>query len=69
MIRELPASCPFCGSLSTPPDLDGDDGSWVVVCPECGGSGPPRADKDEAITAWNHRVIVLPSPEAFGETQ
>jgi Lar family restriction alleviation protein len=69
MIRELPAPCPFCGSRLTPPDLDGDAGSWVVVCPDCGAIGPTQASKDDAITAWNQRVMVLPSPEAFGETQ
>lgn len=53
----------------TPPDLDGDDASWVVVCPDCGASGPTRAEKDDAVTAWNARVIYMPAPESFGEAQ
>jgi Lar family restriction alleviation protein len=69
MLRELPAPCPFCGSPATPPDLDGDDGSWVVVCPDCSATGPARPDKHDAIAAWNRRVIVYPAEGAFGETQ
>ena len=69
MIRELPAACPFCGSPSAPPDLDGEDGSWAVYCLDCGAKGPTRETKDDAVSAWNQRVIILPSPEAFGETQ
>jgi Lar family restriction alleviation protein len=69
MLRELPAPCPFCGSRRTPPDLDGDASAWIVVCPDCGGAGPSAASKDDAIAAWNSRVIIVPAPESFGEPQ
>lgn len=69
MLRELPAPCPFCGSRTTPPDLDGEAPSWVIVCPDCGCTGPTAPTKDDAVTLWNTRVIVLPQPESFGETQ
>lgn len=69
MIQELPSSCPFCGSVSAPPDLDGDDVSWVVVCPDCGGRGPTRSTRDDAVAAWNRRIFSMPLSDSFGEMQ
>jgi len=69
MLHALPGPCPFCGSRTTPPDLDGDAGSWVVACPDCGARGPAGGSKDDAVAAWNERTIVMPAPDSFGETQ
>ena len=69
MLRELPAPCPFCGSQRTPPDLDGETGSWFIVCPDCGANGPSLTSKDDAVTAWNTRFVVIPAPDSFGEPQ
>jgi hypothetical protein len=48
--------CPFC--LGTEQDLIGRSGpfmreGWRVEC-DCGGSGPRKPDKWEAIAAWNY---------------
>jgi Lar family restriction alleviation protein len=69
MLHELPAPCPFCGSLSTPPDLDGEGDSWYVVCPDCGATGPERPAKSDAVAVWNRRVFAAPPDISFGEPQ
>ncbi|MEE9569713.1 MAG: Lar family restriction alleviation protein [Candidatus Binatia bacterium] len=59
------APCPFCGSANSlyafTDDL-GDYGpeEYFVKCDigenPCGGKGPHRATKEEAIKAWNTRA-------------
>lgn len=47
--------CPFCGSkhlLVT--HLRRDVNS--VVCIDCGGEGPEKLGRDDAISSWNRRA-------------
>lgn len=71
MLHPLPLPCPFCGSHTMPPDLDGETGLWAVYCPDCGSKGPTRESKQGGVEAWNHRIVLIPvdDDEAFGETQ
>lgn len=60
-------SCPFCSSKKIVVTQYGmeaehetiEQGSYAVMCDDCGGSGPERAPKQRAIDAWNSRQ---PSP-------
>ena len=50
--------CPFCGQSVSVVDADPPQGTsayvWVC-CLKCLGRGPVRADKHQAISAWNER--------------
>ena len=70
MLHPLPLPCPFCGSPETPPDLDGEAGSWSVFCADCGSHGPARPAKQEAVDGWNHRVTLVQADEGYyGDAQ
>ena len=49
--------CPFCGrgGLRVASIL----GEWHVRCIKCRARGPSHEDKEQAIVAWNRRVVVL----------
>lgn len=48
------ANCPFCGSSDVSPS------SWDVKCSGCGAEMP--GDTPRAITAWNRRAPIQPTP-------
>jgi hypothetical protein len=54
-------ACPFCGlddSAKCKPVEDIDIGpSYIVVCSNCGGSGPPGASIEEAWDGWDSREV------------
>lgn len=59
MIAEL-KSCPFCGSENIKVTDNNDDGSPLTLnnwteCDSCFATGPVKALRSEAITAWNTR--------------
>lgn len=54
--------CPFCnGKARTDSICWGDEEEYlvddysVVVCPECGATGPKCQTEEEAIEMWNRR--------------
>ena len=54
----------------TPPDLDGEGGSWSVFCADCGSHGPGRPAKQEAVDAWNQRITPVRADEDYyGDAQ
>lgn len=53
--RELPGSCPFCGSNRIVVDATGPMGTIVVDCLGCNCSGPAALTHGEAIRRWNMR--------------
>jgi len=54
-------SCPFCGccvvSNGYHCEPGRDDGVWIVECFECQSDGPSGDTEDDAIAAWNKRVV------------
>lgn len=51
-------SCPFCGGEAahkTSGPIERYKPHWVK-CNDCGGEGPVRESKKDAIEAWNRRV-------------
>ena len=53
--------CPFCGTDFPPTLFKGRKGrtrSWFVFCNMCLAEGPPHADVNDALKAWNGRANV-----------
>lgn len=55
-------ACPFCGSGNTRVKHSKNWG-WFVSC-ECGAVGPSSRSRDEAVAAWNRRVVAM-QPSLF----
>ncbi|MBZ9711300.1 restriction alleviation protein, Lar family [Mesorhizobium sp. B3-2-1] len=49
-----PDACPFCTSTEVRPHIRRDM-RVVIVCDECGASGPICIDQDAAAESWNSR--------------
>ena len=46
--------CPFCEGVGLYIHQETEE-QWLVVCLDCGASGPEGASKQAAIDAWNKR--------------
>ena len=56
--------CPFCGGGAEPHNPFGDvEGTWCVLCSECGAATGFERNEAEAIAAWNTRAA--DKPETF----
>ena len=47
--------CPFCGGEALI-DIYGAEGTYKVICDDCGSTGGTRYEEAEAIKAWNSRA-------------
>ncbi|TIV73017.1 MAG: restriction alleviation protein, Lar family [Mesorhizobium sp.] len=52
--KMTPNACPFCTSTEVRPHVTRET-RVVIVCDECGASGPISIDKAAAIESWNSR--------------
>lgn len=55
-MRENLKPCPFCGSEEV--IMEDGYGLFYVRCADCGASASYCETDEEAISAWNERVIV-----------
>ena len=46
--------CPFCEGVCLYLHQETEE-QWLVVCLDCGASGPYAASDKQAISAWNRR--------------
>lgn len=53
--RPKPDYCPFCGG-DTKCFKSKGNGTWEVMCNECGAETPPFDTRERAISWWNRRV-------------
>lgn len=51
---EKASGCPFCNSNRL--TVKNQDIEYWVRCRDCGGDGPPRPDRINAIGMWNRRA-------------
>ena len=56
-MNEKLKQCPFCGSEAISEHYGYPLQYWIVICRECGGRMSSHSTRQEAITAWNKRVI------------
>lgn len=55
-MRENPKPCPFCGSEEA--SVDCGYGLFYVRCDDCGASASYCETVEQAISAWNERVVI-----------
>ena len=55
-----PIPCPFCGANAV---VDLTDRGFSVRCLECYTKSYPQFMKEDAISLWNRRASITPSPD------